>query len=59
MVNCKHENTWALYARDEKTWISTKSLCGNMIYVCSDCRAITEKKTVIKRYLKYGGKKDE
>lgn len=50
-MSCKHDDPkklLALYARNQysgsKTWISTKAICGSMIYACLNCNAITEKK---------------
>jgi len=48
-MNCKHENMLSLYARGEKSWISTQKLCGDMVYVCKDCGAVLEKVIKIKK----------
>ncbi len=53
---CKHKNKLSLYGRDEKNWISTQKLSGNMIYCCKDCGAILEKALVENKTLKLNNK---
>jgi len=40
---CQHKLTLPLYARDEKKWISSKKLMGQMIYICTKCGAILDR----------------
>jgi len=64
-MNCKHDDPkklLPLYARDQnsgsKGWISTKAICGSMIYACLKCNAITERDIIPKNYFKINIKKE-
>ena len=37
---CKHTKRLAVYGRDEKNWISTLKIRGQMIYICEGCGMI-------------------
>lgn len=39
---CNHKLSLPLYARRERTWISTKNLTGKMIYICIKCGTILD-----------------
>ncbi len=40
---CVHKLTLPLYARDEKSWISTQKITGRMTYICIKCGAFLDK----------------
>ncbi|KKK47772.1 hypothetical protein LCGC14_3151810 [marine sediment metagenome] len=53
---CKHQvEVLPLYARNQKSgvkrWISSRVICGDMIYVCMDCGTVIEKTLTKKRTL--------
>lgn len=55
-MGCKHNGkVLPFYARNQMsrkgTWISSKSICGVMIYVCMDCGAVLEKGLIKKKIL--------
>jgi len=37
---CKHKNKLPVYGRDEKNWISSLKVRGEMVFICSDCGMI-------------------
>ncbi len=40
---CVHKLTLPLYARREKSWISTQKISGRMTYICIKCGAFLDK----------------
>ena len=50
-MKCKHKKRLAVYGRDEKNWISSLKIRGEMIFICEDCgEIIKEKLEVIKKW---------
>jgi len=44
---CKHKRKLAVYGRDEKNWISSLKIRGEMIFICEDCGEIVKMKEEI------------
>lgn len=41
-MECKHKNKLPVYGRDEKNWISSVKIRGEMVFICQDCRKIVK-----------------
>lgn len=40
---CNHQLSLPLYARSDRSWLSSKKILGKMVYVCTGCGAILDK----------------
>ncbi len=48
-TKCNHDNRLPVYGRDEKNWISSLKIRGEMVFICEDCGEVfAEKKKITK-----------
>lgn len=48
--DCKHNESYPMYARQGSKWVSTQKILGYMVHVCIDCGAfirVNKEKKVI------------
>ncbi len=47
-IKCTHTKRLSVYGRDDKNWISSLKIRGEMVYICEDCGEVFSEK-IIKR----------
>ena len=43
--DCKHNESYPMYARQGLKWVSTQKILGYMVHVCVDCGAFVQVET--------------